>query len=144
MNISSYKLARLHSRRPGHGYEMETSKEKLNLKIMQLEQIISKLKLIIHNRQASVGYVETNITLNPIWNKFSKQAQKECMTTHDWVGKAINWELGKRLKFDHTTKWYLCTFSFLSRIVNWVTMTRKSNEHLRATYGNNGQLFRPY
>ena len=28
--------------------------------------------------------------------------------------------------------------------VNWITMTRKSGEHLRAKYGNTGQLFWPY
>ena len=41
-----------------------------------------------------------------------------------------------------------CTyFLFLSKginIVNWITMTRKSSEHLRTIYGNTGQLFRPY
>ena len=25
---------------------------------------------------------------------------------HDWVEKVIHWELCKRLKFDHTVKWY--------------------------------------
>ena len=29
-------------------------------------------------------------------------------------------------------------------IVNWITMTKKSDEHLRSTYGYTGQLFRPY
>ena len=29
-------------------------------------------------------------------------------------------------------------------IMNWITKTRKSGEHLRTTYGNTGQLFRPY
>ena len=29
-------------------------------------------------------------------------------------------------------------------IVNWITKTRKSGEHLRTTYGNTGQVFRPY
>ena len=28
-------------------------------------------------------------------------------TKHDWVGKVIHLELCKKLKFDHTTKWYL-------------------------------------
>ena len=28
--------------------------------------------------------------------------------------------------------------------VNWITMIRKSGEHLRTTYGNTGQLFQPY
>ena len=27
-------------------------------------------------------------------------------TTHDWVEKEIHWELCKKLKFDHTNKWY--------------------------------------
>ena len=27
---------------------------------------------------------------------------------------------------------------------NWITMTRKSGEHLRTTYGNTGHLFRSY
>ena len=29
-------------------------------------------------------------------------------------------------------------------IGNWITMTRKSGEHLRTTYGNTGQLFRAF
>ena len=33
--------------------------------------------------------------------------QKEYKTTHDWVGKVINWELCKKLKFDHMNKWYM-------------------------------------
>ena len=28
-------------------------------------------------------------------------------TGHSWVGKVIPWELCKRLKLDHTTKWYM-------------------------------------
>ena len=28
-------------------------------------------------------------------------------TRHDRVGKLIPWELYKKLKFDHTDKWYL-------------------------------------
>ena len=26
---------------------------------------------------------------------------------HDWVGKVIHWESGKKFKFDHTNKWYM-------------------------------------
>ena len=26
---------------------------------------------------------------------------------HDWVGKVIHWETCKKLKFDHTNKWYM-------------------------------------
>ena len=28
--------------------------------------------------------------------------------------------------------------------MNWIIITRKSGEHLRLTYGNTRQLFRPY
>ena len=28
-------------------------------------------------------------------------------TRHDWVGKLIHWELSKKFKFDHTSKWYV-------------------------------------
>ena len=28
-------------------------------------------------------------------------------TRHDWVGKAIHWELCKKSKFDHANKWYM-------------------------------------
>ena len=37
----------------------------------------------------------------------SKLAQKVYKTRHDWVGKVINWELCKKLKFDHTNKCYM-------------------------------------
>ena len=31
----------------------------------------------------------------------------ECKTRHDLVGKVIHWKLCKKLKFDHTKKWYI-------------------------------------
>ena len=34
-------------------------------------------------------------------------AEKEYKIKHDWVGKTIQKELCKRLKFDHTIEWYL-------------------------------------
>ena len=37
----------------------------------------------------------------------SKLAQKECRNKHDSVGKLIHRELCKRMKFDHSTKWYI-------------------------------------
>ena len=36
-----------------------------------------------------------------------KLAQKEYKIIHDWVRKGIQWELCKKLKFEHTTKWYI-------------------------------------
>ena len=42
---------------------------------------------------------DRNETINHIMSKCSKLAQKEYKTRHDWVGK--------KLKFDHTNKWYI-------------------------------------
>ena len=44
--------------------------------------------------------------INYMISEYSKQAQKEYKTKHDWVGKVIHWELRKKFKFDHTNKWY--------------------------------------
>ena len=46
-------------------------------------------------------------TINHIISEFSKLAQKEYKTRHDWVGKVIHWEMCKKFKFDHTNKWYM-------------------------------------
>ena len=46
-------------------------------------------------------------TINHIISECSKLAPKEYKTRHDWVGKVIHWEICKKLKFDHTNKWYL-------------------------------------
>ena len=45
--------------------------------------------------------------INYIISERSKLAQKKHKARHDWVGKMIHWELYKKLKFDHTTKWYM-------------------------------------
>ena len=45
--------------------------------------------------------------INHILSKCSKLAQKEYKTRHDWMSKVIHWELWKKLKFDHTNKWYM-------------------------------------
>ena len=41
-------------------------------------------------------------TTNHIISEFSKLAQKEYKTRHDWVGWVINWGMCKKLKFDYT------------------------------------------
>ena len=46
-------------------------------------------------------------TINHINSECSQVAQKESKVRHDWWGKVIDWELYKRLKFDHLTKWYI-------------------------------------
>ena len=46
-------------------------------------------------------------TINHIINECCKLAQKEYKTRYVWVGKVIRWEMCKKLKFDHTNKWYM-------------------------------------
>ena len=49
---------------------------------------------------------DRNETINHIISKCSKLAQREYKARYDWVGKVIHWEMCKKLKFDHTNKWY--------------------------------------
>ena len=44
--------------------------------------------------------------INHIISECSKLAQ-QYKTRHDWVGKAIHWEMCKKFQFDHTNKWYM-------------------------------------
>ena len=46
-------------------------------------------------------------TINHILSECDKLAKKEYKSRHDWVGKVIHWEMYKKLKFDHTNKWYI-------------------------------------
>ena len=54
--------------------------------------------------------------LNTVINCLKKNKKKAMIETfakyyipnkHDWVGKVIHWELCKKKKFDHTSKWYI-------------------------------------
>ena len=40
-------------------------------------------------------------------SKCSNLVQKDFKSRHDWVGKVIHGELCKKLRFDHTNKWYM-------------------------------------
>ena len=46
-------------------------------------------------------------TINHIISKCSKLPQKEYKTRHNWVGKVNHREMCKKLKIDHTNKWYM-------------------------------------
>ena len=46
-------------------------------------------------------------TIYHIISECSKLAQREYKVRHDWVGKVIHWEMCKKLKFDHTKRWYM-------------------------------------
>ena len=52
---------------------------------------------------ASADYVVTEMKIN----KYSKLVQKPCKSRHEWVGKVIQWELYKTLKFDPSDEWYM-------------------------------------
>ena len=45
--------------------------------------------------------------INDIISECSKLTQKEYKTRYDYVGKVIHLELCKKLKFNHTNKWYM-------------------------------------
>ena len=46
-------------------------------------------------------------TINHIISECSKLAQREYKARHDWAGMVIHREMCKKLKFDHTNKWYM-------------------------------------
>ena len=46
-------------------------------------------------------------TINHITSECSKLTQKEYKIRYDWVSKLIHWEMCKKVKFDHTNKWYM-------------------------------------
>ena len=50
---------------------------------------------------------DRNETINHILSECSKFAQKEYNTRHDCLCEVNHWELCKKLKFDHTNKWYM-------------------------------------
>ena len=45
-------------------------------------------------------------TTNHVISECSKLVQKVYKTKHNWVGIVIHWELCKKLKSDHTSKYY--------------------------------------
>ena len=59
------------------------------------------------NTQQNSKCEERDETINHIVNECSKLAQKKYKTKSDWVRKIIYGKLCQRLKFDHTTKWYM-------------------------------------
>ena len=45
--------------------------------------------------------------INHIISEYCKLVQKKYNTRQDWERKVIHWELCKKLKSDHTNKWYI-------------------------------------
>ena len=50
---------------------------------------------------------ERDETINHVISECSKLEQKGYKTRYVWMGKVLHWELCKKLKFDHTHKWYM-------------------------------------
>ena len=46
-------------------------------------------------------------TIYHLISECRKLVPKVYKTRHEWVGKVIHWEVCKKLKFDHTNKWYI-------------------------------------
>ena len=89
-----------------------------------LKRETESLQIAAENNAISSNYIKARIdktqqnsrcrvcgdrdeTINHIISECSKLAEKEYKTRHDWVGKVIYRELCKKLKFDHTSKWYM-------------------------------------
>ena len=58
-----------------------------------------------NNKCGLFGYKDE--TINHIMSESGKLAQREYKTKHDWVIKLIYSELYKKLKVDHSAKWYM-------------------------------------
>ena len=70
--------------------------------VIRIILIISKQKLIIRRKIASVGYE----AVIQIVNEGCKLVQKKSKTWNDEMGKVIKWESCKKLG-DHILKWYM-------------------------------------
>ena len=74
--------------------------------------------------------------INHIVSESSKHVQKEYKTRHDWVGKVVHWQLCKKLKFDHITKYYMHKQESVQEKIPWdfevqtnhLIPTRKTNQ----------------
>ena len=81
------------------------------------------------------------------YNFFSWQTEFSCETKiQGFYNFFWNMKQSKPIIFNTELSLYMYIFLFKQRnyIANWITPTRKSGEHLHVTYGNAGQLFRPY
>ena len=76
---------------------------------------------------------ERDKMMNNIISECSKLVQKEYKTRHDWMGKVTHWELYKKLKFDHTNKWYMHNLESIKR------MRHTKSLEMTRTYNNQQQ-----
>ena len=90
----------------------------------------------------------TNRQLTLVWitlkrEKIMTVAQKEFNSRHDWVSKVIHWKLSKRLKFDHTDKWYIqrpesiikkSRYDWAGKVIHWELSKRLKFDHTDKWY----------
>ena len=82
------------------------------LKIKPKEQTVKeKIDKTQQNRKCRLCG-DRDKMINHIISECSKLTQKEYQPRHDCVRKGIHWELCRKLKFDHTNKWYTQYFVF--------------------------------
>ena len=72
------------------------------IKTNDVQEKLDKTQQNSKRRLSGEGYER----INYIVSRCRKLGQKEYKTRHDWVSKVIHWKLCKKLKFDHTNKWY--------------------------------------
>ena len=62
---------------------------------------------IQQNNKCTLYGDKNEIIYHMIISECRKIMQNECKCRLDWEENVIHWELCKKLKFDHTTKWYM-------------------------------------
>ena len=95
---------RLYTRRTRHGLERETSAVQNNT--IRINYIKVKIDNIQENSKCRLCG-DRGEMVNHIISKWRNLVQKMYSIRHDWVEKVILLESCKRLKFDHTAKWYM-------------------------------------
>ena len=123
----------------------------LNAELNFLKELIICLKmdLALNNLQRLICHKNNQPTNQPtfVWpaRTYIQQLCEDTGCSPEDLPEAMNdrekWrERVRDIRASGTTWWW----SRGINIVNWITVTRKSDEHLHTTYENTGQLFRPY
>ena len=108
VHISDFTLEKIRA-----GLKKDKSKERnliftiSSIKQHHKDKLYQREKLIRHNKISSVFHAKKEETINHIVRECSNLTQKEFKSKHNCVRKVIHWELCKKLKFDHTTIWYM-------------------------------------
>ena len=102
MDISSDKLTKCHTRRPGHGNfkrEIKSLVKTAENNVIKTSYVKVKINKTQQNSKCMLC-VDIDKTISYTINQSSKLVQKKYKTRHDWVGRVTRWELCKKLKFN--------------------------------------------